>query len=87
MRGGNPGEGGSMVAGRGGRGSLGGGFGDAGCLVGGSRAVGWDRWGAVHRPGISAGMIPEHMWPGNVDPRQESGHGDQIKSVQSTPGS
>lgn len=50
MGGGNPGDGGSMVAGRDGRGSLGGGFGDAGCPFGGSRAVGRARRVATHGP-------------------------------------
>jgi len=39
MRGGNPGEGESMVAGQAGRASLGGSFEDAVCPLGGSRAV------------------------------------------------
>jgi len=45
MLGGNSGEGGSMVAWRDGRGSLVGGFGDAGCPLGGSLGVGRNRWG------------------------------------------
>jgi len=50
MRGGNPGEGGSMVAGQAGIGLLGGGSGDAGCTLGGSHAVGRARRVAAHGP-------------------------------------
>ena len=50
MRGGNPGECGSMVAGRGGRGWLVGCGGDAAFLLGGSREVGRTRRVAARGP-------------------------------------
>jgi len=49
-----------MVAGRAGRGLLAGGFGDAGCPSGGSRAVGRDRWMAA-RGQVMFASIPSAL--------------------------